>query len=115
MSPSPTRVEDPPPGCLRMADLLGALSVAADLAVGLPAEHAFRSCYLGMHIAEHLQLSSEEQAGLYYAELLMDAGCTAWTSHLAATILSDEIEARREYFFFTDDSNPIEVVSWVKD
>jgi HD-GYP domain-containing protein (c-di-GMP phosphodiesterase class II) len=98
-----------------MADLLGALSLAADLAVGLPAEHAMRSCYLGMHLADRLQLSPEEQAGLYYAELLMDAGCTAWTSHLAASIMTDEIAARREYFFFTDDSNPLEVVNWLKD
>jgi HD-GYP domain-containing protein (c-di-GMP phosphodiesterase class II)/DNA-binding CsgD family transcriptional regulator len=98
-----------------MADLLGALSLAADLAIGLPAEHAMRSCYLGMRIADHLQLPPEEQAGLYYAELLMDAGCTAWTSQLAASIMTDEIAARREYFFFTDDSNPLEMVSWLKD
>jgi HD-GYP domain-containing protein (c-di-GMP phosphodiesterase class II)/DNA-binding CsgD family transcriptional regulator len=115
MSHSPPRVDDPPPGCLRMADLLGALSLAADLAIGLPAEHAMRSCYLGMHIADRLQLSPDQQAGLYYAELLMDAGCTAWTSHLAASIMTDEIAARREYFFYTDDSKPIEVVSWLKD
>jgi HD-GYP domain-containing protein (c-di-GMP phosphodiesterase class II) len=111
----PPGPDDSPPGYLRIADLLGSLSLAADLAIGLPAEHAVRSCYLGMHIAERLHLSPEEQAGLYYAELLMDAGCTAWTSQLAASIMGDEIAARREYVFFTDDSNPIEVVSWLND
>jgi len=81
---SPRRLDDQPPGCPRTADLLGALSLAADLATGLPAGHAVRSCYLGMHIADRLQLLAEHRAALYYAELLMDAGCTAWTSHLAA-------------------------------
>jgi HD-GYP domain-containing protein (c-di-GMP phosphodiesterase class II) len=112
---SQSRLEDPPPGCVRTADLLAALSLAADLAVGLPAEHAIRSCYIGMHIADLLELSPELSAELYYAELLMDVGCTAWTSHLAASILSDEITARREFVYFTDADNPIEVVRWLRD
>lgn len=112
--PTP-RLDDPPPGCLRTADLLAALSLAADLAVGLPAEHAIRSCYIGMHLANLLGLSQDQQADLYYAQLLMDAGCTAWTSQLAASILSDEIAARREFVFFTDANNPIEVVSWLRE
>lgn len=95
--------------------MLAALSLAADLGVGLPAEHAVRSCYLGMHVADQLQLSVEQRAELYYAELLMDAGCTAWTSHLAASIISDEIAARREFYFFTDASNPLDVLRWLKD
>ena len=89
----------PPPAHFRTADLLGALSLAADLAVGLPAEHAVRSCYIGMSLAAQLRLPPEHRAALYYAELLMDAGCTAWTSHLAAAILADEISARRDFVF----------------
>jgi HD-GYP domain-containing protein (c-di-GMP phosphodiesterase class II)/DNA-binding CsgD family transcriptional regulator len=107
--------DGPPPGYLRIADLLSALSLAADLGIGLPAEHAVRSCYLGMRIADRLQVSLDQQAGVYYAELLMDAGCTAWTSHLARFIMSDEILARREFFFYTDAHNPIEVMGWLKD
>jgi len=112
---SPRRLDDPPPGCLRTADLLGALSLAADLATGLPAGHAVRSCYLGMHIADRLQLPAEHQAALYYAELLMDAGCTAWTSHLAAAIMGDEIDARRDLYFFTDRGSPVEVMNWLRE
>src|SRR6185437_9156797 len=99
------RLDDPAPGAIRTADLLAALSLAADLAVGLPAEHAVRSCYIGMRIADQLQLSPDQKVSLYYAEILMDAGCTAWTSQLAASILGDEIIARREFVFFTDDRN----------
>lgn len=105
----------PPPGYVRTADLLSALSLAADLAIGMPAEHAVRSCYLGMRVAERLALPPDQQADLYYAGLLMDAGCTAWTSHFARYVMTDEIEARREFFFYTDDHNPMEVMGWLKD
>ncbi len=74
-SPSPARE---PAGTIRTADVLGALSAAADLALGMPEGHAARSCYLGMAIADRLNLSPEEKATVYYAELLMDAGCTSW-------------------------------------
>jgi len=100
---------------LRTADLLGALSLAADLAVGLPEEHAVRACYIGMHIAERLGLSADQRAALYYAELLMDAGCTAWTSQLAVAIVGDEIVARRAFVYRGDDRNPFDVLSWLKD
>jgi HD-GYP domain-containing protein (c-di-GMP phosphodiesterase class II) len=115
MSRSQSHVDDPPPGHLRTADLLGALSLAADLSMGLAAEHAIRSCYLGMRIAHQLQLAPDQQAGLYYAELLMDAGCTAFTSQLAEYIMGDEIAARKELFYYRDPSKPTEVVSWMKD
>jgi HD-GYP domain-containing protein (c-di-GMP phosphodiesterase class II)/DNA-binding CsgD family transcriptional regulator len=91
------------------------LSLAADLAVGLPEGHAVRSCYLGMRLAEQLRLSPDQRASLYYAELLMDAGCTAWTSQFAAAILGDEIVARREFVFYLDQDNPIDVARWLKD
>src|SRR5262249_9187784 len=115
MSRPQSHLDEPPPGHLRIPDLLGALSLAADLSLGLPAEHAIRSCYLGMRIADQLQLAPEQQAGLYYAELLMDAGCTAFTSQLAEYIMGDEIAARRELFYHRDARNPIEVAGWMKD
>jgi HD-GYP domain-containing protein (c-di-GMP phosphodiesterase class II)/DNA-binding CsgD family transcriptional regulator len=68
-----------------------------------------------MRIAERLHLSPDQQVGLYYAEILMDAGCTAWTSQLAASIMSDEIVARREFYFYTDARNPIEILNWLRD
>ncbi len=102
-----------PPNEVRMADLLGALSLAADLGVGLSAEHAARSCYIGLQIAVELGLNSEEYADLYYAALLMDAGCTAFTSQLGAYILGEEISARRDLYFHTDVGNPLAVMGWL--
>lgn len=102
-----------PAGSLRTADLLCALSLAADLAVGLPAEHAVRSCYIGMRIAEHLGLPPDQRADVYYAHLLMDVGCTAWTSQLAGSILSDDIEARRQLVFSPEPNNPFAMLGWL--
>ena len=59
---------------IRTADLLGAFSLASDLAMGLHTEHGARSCYIGMHIAEEMELPLEQRTDLYYAELLKDAG-----------------------------------------
>src|SRR5438552_1019952 len=46
---------------IRMSEVLGAFSLAADLAVGLHPEHATRSCYIGMHIAQALGLPVAER------------------------------------------------------
>ena len=106
---------NPPPGHLRTADLIAALSLASDLAVGLPAEHAVRSCYIAMHVADQMQLPANQRVDVYYAELLMDAGCTAWTSQLAGAILSDEIAARREFVFQRNARDPRDVFGWLRN
>lgn len=115
MIDTPVHAQEPPPGHLRTADLLAALSLASDLAVGLPAEHAVRSCYIAMHVAEQLRLPVEQQIDLYYAMLLMDAGCTAWTSQLAGLIVSDEIAARRDFLFHRNARDAVDVFGWMKE
>lgn len=102
-----------PSDSLRTIDLFVALSLAADMALGLPAGHGVRACYICMHIAEYLELSPDQRADLFYAALLMDAGCTAWASQMATTLLGDEIDARRELFFFSDFGDPREVLKWL--
>src|SRR5215467_3697015 len=103
-----------PAGMIRTADVLGALSAAADLALGMPEGHAARSCYLGMAIADQLNLSPEEKAIVYYSELLMDAGCTAWSGYVATAIMGDEIGARRAFYFYQDARNPCDILGWLQ-
>lgn len=98
---------------LRTIDFLFAFSLAADLAMGLAAGHGVRATYIGMRLADRLQLDQETRTDLFYAELLMDAGCTAWASQVAAKILSDDIAARRELFFFTDPRDPRDMIRWL--
>ena len=59
--------------------------------MGLHTEHGARSCYIGMHIAQEMELPVEQRTDLYYAELLKDAGCTAYTSQLAGSWMADEL------------------------
>jgi hypothetical protein len=104
---------DAPKGHLHTIDLIGALSLAGDMAMGLSAGHGVRASYIGMRIAGELGLPRDQHPDLFYAELLMDAGCTAWTSQVAATILGDEIAARRQLFFSSDPRDPREILKWL--
>ncbi len=99
-------------GNIRTADFLGAFSLASDLAVGHHPEHGARCCYIGMHIAREMDLSIEDRSDLFYAELLKDAGCTAYTSELATLWLTDELTAKYDLQYFRDANNPLDVMSW---
>ena len=99
---------EPEGNVIRTADLLGAFSLASDLAMGLHMEHGARSCYIGMHIAQEMELPLEQRTDLYYAELLKDAG---WTSQLASSWLVDELAAKRDLVFFRDARNPLDIAS----
>ena len=88
--------------------------MASDLGTGLHTEHGARSCYIGMHIAQEMELPVEQRADLFYAELLKDAGCTAYTSQLAAFWVADELAAKRDLYFFRNAQNPIDAFSWLR-
>jgi len=104
----------PPSGYVRTADVISALSIAADFALGLPAEHSARSCYIAIRIAQELRLSIERQGEVYYTTLLLDAGCTAWTSAFAAYLIGDEIVARTELYFGTNVRDPLAIADWLR-
>jgi len=108
-------VSDPdcPSGSVRAIDLLGALSLASDMALGLPVGHGVRATYIGMRLAGVLDIAPQQRVDVYYAGLLMDAGCTAWTTEIAELVLGDEITARRELFFYQDPSDPRDVLKWM--
>lgn len=92
--------------------LLPILSLASDLGVGLPPEHGLRAAYIALRIAEHMELSADEQRDLVHVGLLKDAGCTSWTTQIAAMVRGDEITARRDMLFFREFGQRREVVSW---
>jgi len=79
---------------LRLADLLGALSIVADLGFGLPGEEAMRSCLIGTGLAREVGVTEEEVADTFYASLLLHVGCTAF-SHETAAVFGDELQNTR--------------------
>lgn len=92
---------------------MGAIAFAGDLAFGFRFEDSVRSCYAGMRLAEELDLSADERLAIYYTGLLKDAGCTCWTSQLAAFWMTDEIVARRELLVFGDPTSPASFIPWL--
>jgi len=59
------------------AEVIAALSLATDLATGLPLEHGLESTLAAMRLAERLGVDAETEHQTYYACLLFYVGCTA--------------------------------------
>ncbi|MGH2749462.1 MAG: HD domain-containing phosphohydrolase [Actinomycetota bacterium] len=68
----------------RLAELLGAVSLATDLGTGQPMEHALRTCYLAMGLGREVGLPVQDLLETYYVSLLRFLGCTAEASADAA-------------------------------
>jgi HD-GYP domain-containing protein (c-di-GMP phosphodiesterase class II)/DNA-binding CsgD family transcriptional regulator len=78
---------------LRLAEAVGALSLATDLAMGQPLEHGLRTAVLAVRIARVLGLPEDDQVTVFYTGLLHFAGCTA-ESEIDARFFGDELAAR---------------------
>jgi putative nucleotidyltransferase with HDIG domain len=79
---------------LRLADLLAALSLTTDLAMGQPPEKAIRASVVATDLARHIGTPETEVADVYYTTLLKHLGCTA-TSHEEAQLFGpDDLGAR---------------------
>jgi hypothetical protein len=60
---------------IRLAELLGVLSLAADLGMGQPMEHVLRQCLISLRLAQRLGLDEADREVVYYASLLAWVGC----------------------------------------
>ena len=79
---------------LRLAELLGGLSMVADLGFGLPPETAVRSCLVGAALARRLDLDDGTVRDCFYTALLMHLGCVA-VAHEANAAFGDDIALNR--------------------
>jgi HD-GYP domain-containing protein (c-di-GMP phosphodiesterase class II)/DNA-binding CsgD family transcriptional regulator len=78
---------------LRLAEAVGALSLATDLAMGQPLEHGLRTAVLAVRIAQAMGLHEDDRVTVFYTGLLHFAGCTA-ESEIDARFFGDELSAR---------------------
>jgi HD-GYP domain-containing protein (c-di-GMP phosphodiesterase class II) len=60
---------------IRLAELLGVLSLATDLGMGQPMEHVLRQCLICLRMAQLLGLDEADREVVYYAALLAWVGC----------------------------------------
>jgi HD-GYP domain-containing protein (c-di-GMP phosphodiesterase class II) len=93
---------------MRLAEVIGALSIATDLAMGQPMAFALRSCAISVHLAAELGYDEATRSHVYYQALLRYVGCNAETDALAA-LFGDELAMRRD-FAVIDAGNVAEVI-----
>jgi hypothetical protein len=77
----------------RLAELLAALSLAADLGNDFPPEHSLRTCLLALALGREVGLSTADLNDVYYAALLRFVGCVA-TSHELGARFGDDNRVR---------------------
>jgi HD-GYP domain-containing protein (c-di-GMP phosphodiesterase class II) len=81
-------------GKLRLADVLGGLSMVADLGFGLPPGTAVRSCVVAAALGRRLGLGEADVRDSFYTALLMHVGCVA-VAHESAAAFGDDIALNR--------------------
>jgi hypothetical protein len=74
---------------VRAAEVIGALSLATDLGLGVPLEHGLHSTLVGLRLCEHLGVDAATASQTYYACLLFYVGCTV-DADVAADLFGDD-------------------------
>ena len=69
---------------LRLAELMGAMSLATDIGLGAPLEAGLSVCLLSMRLGEAMGLDDRELGRTYVLALLRHIGCTADSDQMAA-------------------------------
>src|SRR3954470_11377261 len=78
---------------VRLAEVVGALSLGIDLGFGQPMEHVLRQCLIALRLAEAMGLDEEQRAVVYYTALLINVGCHS-DAHEQAKWFGDDIAAK---------------------
>jgi hypothetical protein len=82
---------------VRLAELVGALSLGIDLGFGQPMEHVLRHCLVALRIAERMGLDDDQRATVDYTALLINVGCHS-DAHEQAKWFGDDIALKsRKY------------------
>src|ERR1051325_4636483 len=93
---------------MRVAELMGVLSLASDAGMGMPAEHGLRAAAVAVRLGELCGCSEVERADAFYIALMRYAGCTG-DSDLAGDVFGDEITMRGA-LYGVDFGDPTEVM-----
>src|SRR3712207_4507638 len=94
---------------LRLADLLGGLSIVADLGFGLPPQMATRSCLVASALARKMNLSDDDVRDCFYTALLMHIGCVS-VAHESTMAFGDDLAFNKAYSR-TNLSDPQDIAS----
>src|SRR6476620_8688711 len=84
---------------VRLAELVGALSLGIDLGFGQPMEHVLRQCWIALRLAEHLGLDGDQRSVVYYTALLTNVGCHT-DAHEQAKWFGDDIALKTDKYVY---------------
>ena len=84
---------------VRLAELLGALSLGIDLGFGQPMEHVLRQCWIALRLSDHLGLDEDERSVVYYTALLTNVGCHT-DAHEQARWFGDDIALKGDKYAY---------------
>jgi HD-GYP domain-containing protein (c-di-GMP phosphodiesterase class II) len=96
---------------VRFAEVVASLSLATDLAGGLPLEHGLRRSLLAVWLGEDLGLSSDELSDVYYVALLGTVGCSV-EGTILAKVSRDELAVLGD-LNTVDPGSTREMTAWV--
>jgi HD-GYP domain-containing protein (c-di-GMP phosphodiesterase class II) len=96
---------------VRLAEVVASLSLATDLAGGVPLEHGLRRSLLAVWLGEDLGLAENELSDVYYVALLGTVGCSV-EGTLLARVSRDELAVLGDGAT-VDPSSARDVVAWV--
>jgi HD-GYP domain-containing protein (c-di-GMP phosphodiesterase class II)/DNA-binding CsgD family transcriptional regulator len=82
---------------VRLSELIASLSLATDIGMGQPMDHALRTCLLALAIAQEMGLSKEQCNDVYYLALLRFVGCNGHADADARESGGDEVAFRAAF------------------
>jgi hypothetical protein len=80
---------------VRLAELLGVLSLATDLGMGQPMEHVLPQCLIALRLADRMGLDESDRDVAYYTSLLAWVGCNV-DSYEQAKWFGDEFALKAD-------------------
>lgn len=82
---------------LRLGEVLGALSHALDMTEGQPKGHCIRCAWIGMQVAEALDLPPQMRTDLYFTLLMKDTGCSSNAARINELYMMDDLAFKRTF------------------
>jgi HD-GYP domain-containing protein (c-di-GMP phosphodiesterase class II) len=92
---------------VRLAEVVGALSLAADVSAGCALEKGIRTVVIASRLAHRLGATNEERTQTFWIAALRNVACTAFAPDAAAFAAGDDISARNT-LFRVDFDRPVE-------
>ncbi|QGN31698.1 HD domain-containing phosphohydrolase [Microlunatus sp. Gsoil 973] len=97
----------------RLAELLAILSLATDLGMGQPMEHALRQCIIALRMAHRLGLDEASRSVVYYTALIAWVGCHV-DAYEQAKWFGDDTALKTDFRYTDFRSGPVEAMFMVR-